>query len=241
MGSSASRIDGLIHQRAGNGDALALTARELVRLVVHAAFEIHLRRAAFAPLDALVGRHAGVDQRQFHIVQRGGARQQVERLENEADFLVADARQLVVGHRADQVAVDVVLALGRRIQAADQVHQRRLARAGRAHDGDILAALDLDVDTGDRVDLLVAHDVRLPQIVRADDDSLALELLAALLPLDATAAFAMSLRFRLYRRSLVIYLDLGIVPQRANHLVAAGDDLVAFIQAAQDLNVGRTR
>ena len=60
--------------------------------------------------------------------------------------------------------------LRRRIEAADQVHQGRFARTGRTHDGDILAALDLDIDTGDRVDLLIAHDVRLPQIVRADDD-----------------------------------------------------------------------
>ena len=72
--------------------------------------------------------------------------------------------------------------LRRRIQAADQVHQRRFARTGRTHDRDILAALDLDVDAGDRIDLLIAHDVRLPQIVRTDDDVLALELRAALVP-----------------------------------------------------------
>jgi len=62
-------------------------------------------------------------------VQRGGAGQQVEGLEDEADLLVADARQLVVVHVADQLPVDVVVALGGRIQAADQVHERRFARA----------------------------------------------------------------------------------------------------------------
>ena len=46
-------------------------------------------------------RDAGVDQRQLDVVQRGGARQQVERLKDEADLLVADARQLVVVHLAD--------------------------------------------------------------------------------------------------------------------------------------------
>jgi len=61
-------------------------------------------------------------------VQRGGAGQQVERLEDEADLLVADARQLVVVHVADQLPVDVIVAFGGRIQAADQVHQRGLAR-----------------------------------------------------------------------------------------------------------------
>ena len=72
--------------------------------------------------------YARIDQRQLHVVQRSGARQQVEGLKNKADFLVADARQLVVGHLADQVAVDVVLPARRRIQATDQVHQGRFAR-----------------------------------------------------------------------------------------------------------------
>ena len=112
-------------------------------------------------------------------MQRGGARQQIERLKNEPDLLIADPRQFIVGHIADQVAVEIVLALRRRIQAADQIHQRRLARPGRTHDRDIFAALDLDVDARDRVDLLVAHDVGLPEIVGADDDAVALELLAA--------------------------------------------------------------
>ena len=87
-------------------------------------------------------------------------------------------RQFVVVHLADQAAVDVVLALRRRIEAADQVHQGRFAGARRPHDRDVLAALDLDIDAGDRVDHLVAHDVGLPDIVRADDDAFALEPLA---------------------------------------------------------------
>ena len=64
-------------------------------------------------LDALGGRRAVVDERQLDVVQRGGAGQQVEGLEDEADFLVADARQLVVVEFADQLAVEPVVALGR--------------------------------------------------------------------------------------------------------------------------------
>ena len=74
----------------------------------------------------------------------------------------------------------IVLALGGRIQAADQIHQRRFAGARRAHDGDVFAALDLDVHARNGVDGLIAHHVGLPQIVGADDDAVALELLAAL-------------------------------------------------------------
>ena len=92
--------------------------------------------------DALGGGRAVVDEGQLDVVQRGGAGQQVEGLEDEADFLVADAGELVVVEFADQLAVEPVLALGRRVEAADQVHQRRLAGAGRSHDGDVLVVLD---------------------------------------------------------------------------------------------------
>ena len=170
----------VVDQGASDRHALALTAGELVGLVVHALFEIDLAHGEFGALEALFAGHAGIDQRQFHVVQRGGAGQQVEGLENEADFLVADARQLVVAHLADQVAVDVILALAGGVQAADQVHQGRLSRTRRPHDGDVLAALDLDIHAGNGVDLLVAHDVGLPEIVGADDDAVPLELLAAL-------------------------------------------------------------
>ncbi len=87
---------GVVDQRAGDGHALALAAGKLVGLVVHALFQVHLPQGLLGPLQPLGGGHAGIDQRQLDVVQRGGARQQVEGLEDEADFLVADAGQLVV-------------------------------------------------------------------------------------------------------------------------------------------------
>ncbi len=53
-----------------------------------------------------------------------GAGEQVEGLEDESDFLVADAREFVVVEFADELAVEPVFALGGRVEAADQVHQR---------------------------------------------------------------------------------------------------------------------
>jgi len=66
----------------------------------------------------LSGRHARINQGQLDVVQRRGARQQVERLETRTRFPIADSGQFVVGHVADQVAVDEVLPAGRRIQTA---------------------------------------------------------------------------------------------------------------------------
>ena len=50
VGSSASRIDGVVDQGAGDGHALALAARQLVRLVVHAVAELDLHQRVLGPL-----------------------------------------------------------------------------------------------------------------------------------------------------------------------------------------------
>ena len=99
VGSSASRIERLVDQGAGDGDALALAAGELVGLVVHAVAQADPLQRRARPLPPLGAREAGVDQRQLDVVQGVGARQQVEGLEDEADLLVADGRELA-GRRA---------------------------------------------------------------------------------------------------------------------------------------------
>ena len=73
------------------------------------------------PLDA------GVDQRQGDILQQGQLGQQVKRLENKADLLIANPGQLIGGHVADFGAVQDVAAAVLVVQAAQDVHQGRLA------------------------------------------------------------------------------------------------------------------
>ena len=63
-------IEGLLTR--ARAIALALSAGELIGLVVHALGQVHGERALGAG-NALVGRGAGVDQRQLDVVQRGGA------------------------------------------------------------------------------------------------------------------------------------------------------------------------
>jgi hypothetical protein len=60
--------------------------------------------------------------------------QQVEELENEADLLAAQTRQVVVGKLAHAPAIDANLTRCRPIQTANQIQQRRLAGTGRPHD-----------------------------------------------------------------------------------------------------------
>ena len=72
---------------------------------------------------AFAGTDPGVDKRQFDVVQSSRAREQVEGLKDEADLFVADAREFVVVHVGDELAVDPVAPFARRVEAADQIHQ----------------------------------------------------------------------------------------------------------------------
>ena len=62
------------------------------------------------------------------------------------------------------------MPLDGRVEAADEVHQRGLAGAGGAHDGDVLVVLDAQVDAAQGLHLLLgAHVVGAPQIFDDDD------------------------------------------------------------------------
>ena len=118
---------GTVDQGAGDRYALALSAGELVGLVIHAGFEIDVAQRGLGALDALGCGGAVVDEGQLDVVQSGGAGQQVEGLEDEADFLVADTGQFIVVEGAHQLVVEPIVAFGGRIEATDQVHEGRFA------------------------------------------------------------------------------------------------------------------
>src|SRR5205823_2829838 len=83
-------------------------------------------------------------------------------------LLVAHRRQLVVVHRLHRRSVEDVLSRAGAVEAADDVHQRRLSRARRSHDGHVLALLDDEVDAAQRVDLLRSELVDAREAVHLD-------------------------------------------------------------------------
>ena len=72
--------------------------------------------------------------------------EQEELLEDHAEAVRAQAGQPAVGQALDRVAGDAHRAGGRPVQAGGEIEQRGLAGAGRADDGDQLAAADGQVD-----------------------------------------------------------------------------------------------
>src|SRR5205814_680569 len=69
------------------------------------------------------------------------ALEQVEALKDEADFAVANVGQHGAVQATDVLTIEPVRARRRPVQAADEVHQGRFARAARSDDGDEFAAL----------------------------------------------------------------------------------------------------
>ena len=141
MGSSASRIAGSVTSARAIGHALPLAAGELVGLVVHAVAQADgLQRLGGLVLGVA---QPGVEQRQLDVLQRlmRGSRLKVwktkpiRRLRISASRSLRQLRDVLAGQ-------DVASRVGP-VQAAQDVHQRALAAAGGAGDGDHLALGDL--------------------------------------------------------------------------------------------------
>src|SRR5438105_10081927 len=97
------------------------------------------------PFTALAKRQApAVEQRQLDVLQRRGARQQIEALKDKADVAIANAGALVARHRHDFLARQFEAAGGGTVEAAERIHERRLARSGRAHQRHVLSLLDAE-------------------------------------------------------------------------------------------------
>ncbi len=94
--------------------------------------------ASARALVALARGDARVEERQLDVLERARPREEVEALEDEAERPVADLGELVAVEPRDLLAGEPVGAERRPVEAAEDVHQRRLARAGRAHDRDEL-------------------------------------------------------------------------------------------------------
>jgi hypothetical protein len=111
------------HQGSGDGDSLLLPTRKRLGKVVDAIREAHQIESLPRELAALDALDPRVDERQLHIGERCHARDEVERLEHEADLPVAHLRESTVVQGAHVDTSEQVLAGGGDVEAAEEVHQ----------------------------------------------------------------------------------------------------------------------
>src|SRR6184192_1944186 len=98
--------------------------------MIEAVAEAYARKRLGGPLVPLFRRHSLVEHRQLDVLHRAGAGEQVETLEDEADFPAPDPRQLIAREPAHVLAVEQVAARAGPVEAADQVHEGALPRTG---------------------------------------------------------------------------------------------------------------
>src|SRR5215471_13471315 len=150
-----------VHERARDRHALLLAARELVRLVAEPFRQpqhAEQRAGALAPRPR---RDTRVDGGHLDVLGRGGGRDEVVALEHEPERLAAQPGQLVPAEARHILAQEAVRAARGAIEAAEDVHQRRLSRTRRADDGDELALVNGQVDAVQHLDRELAGAVRL--------------------------------------------------------------------------------
>jgi hypothetical protein len=143
----------VVDQRSGDRHPLLLTAGELIGPVVQPVGEPDHPGHVDRPLLVLLREFAAplVGQGELDVLGDGVLLDQVVRLEDEADVSAPDLRELVVVELGDITpAVEVVAAAGT-VEATEQVEHGALARARLAHDGDVLALVEVDGDAFERV------------------------------------------------------------------------------------------
>ena len=89
-------------------------------------------------------------------------------LKHEADVLLVQFGPLLRVQPVDRLFQEVVLAGPDAVVHAENVQQRRLARARRPHDGHEFAVLDVDVHAAEHVGASDAERVRLLEVAECD-------------------------------------------------------------------------
>src|SRR6185436_15679409 len=96
-------------------------------------------------------------------------RQEVVGLEDEADAVAAQLRELALAQALERDAVDGGAAGGRLVEPGHNVHEGRLAGARRAHDGDVVALVEGEGDAPQSVDGGVAAAVTPADVTGSSD------------------------------------------------------------------------
>ena len=109
VGSSARMMERAVDQGSRHRHSLTLAARKLVGLMLDPVPEADPFKGFEGHFPSFGGGYPGVDQGQLHVGQGGGPTEEVEGLEDKADFAVADMGELGVVETGNGVTVEDVL------------------------------------------------------------------------------------------------------------------------------------
>jgi hypothetical protein len=161
--------EGIVHERAGDGDALLLATGQLVGAVVEAIAQADEGGQFEAAVVALLEVAALVEEGDLDIFEDAELGDEVIGLKDEPDALAADFRQLIIAHAGDILIPQKVLAGGGAVEATEEIEHGRFAGAGGSHDGHQLAGADLQGDAAQGMHLELAHGVGFGDVLNIDD------------------------------------------------------------------------
>ena len=141
---------GVGDERASRGNALLLTTGHLVGILVEHLADGQARCHILHAGRNLCRVCAGDGERQGDVLACRERIEQVGILEDKAQLLAAELRELGLLHARHILAVDADGATRGGIDGRHAVEQRRLARARGSHDADEFAAVDGKVDVVER-------------------------------------------------------------------------------------------
>src|SRR5690606_20656660 len=141
----------------GDGDPLALTARQPGGEEVHPVAEPHPAQCLLGGGKPLGAGHPVVDGGEEDVLEHRAVREQVEGLEHEADPSAAQAGPLPLAQRRRVDALEQVGAAGGPVEQAEDVEHRRLPRPRRPHHRHVVARFDHEVGVDEGGDRHVAR------------------------------------------------------------------------------------
>ena len=126
----------------------------------------HLRRH---PLGVIPPGHVRAE---LHVLQRRQAGKEVEALEDETHRAAADSGPFGPRRRGQLHSGQPDRPRRRRVQCANKVEQRRLARTGRSQDNHKSGVIDMQVDLIQRLDHVIPDTKVAAHIIQIDADTL---------------------------------------------------------------------
>ena len=157
------------HDRAGDADALFLAARQLAGIVLRRGRRGRpptapsARGASRSADDSFVSSSGSST---FRAAVSTGSRLYIWKTKPMCRARQAD--EAAARHLVDAVAGNLDRAFRRRVEPADQVEQRRLARARRSHQREEIPLRNLEVDPLQHVDALASAEIHLVKVPNPD-------------------------------------------------------------------------
>ena len=160
---------GVIDECASDSGALLLTSAELTGAMPGTVGEIHSLKSCESTLASFFSRDAAVDHGKLDVLDDIQLGEEIEELENETDFAVANGGELARGGILNHQAIKFDRSFCRRIQTAEDVHEGGFAAARGTDDGDEFACVDVERDVVEGADFFVAKAVDFADVAEFDE------------------------------------------------------------------------